>query len=419
MRPWWRLVIAGVVLAGLLASPLQPTPNAEAQARLDYAVPNGWFYTQANGHDLGKSPTGYTVSNEGGILFFDAFRFVGGVNAIGYPVSRRFVYQGFTTQVFQKAVFQWRPDQGNTIVFANIIDALGDAGRDDWLATVRQTPNRLPPSFDQGAANFQEIVRRRQALLDDNPAIKARYFAAADPISLYGLPTSRVTENSNSFVMRFQRAIIQQWKIDVPWARAGQVTVANGGDIAKEAGIFPREALEPENPPGSPAAATTPAPAQPAAPAAAAPSTPSAPSGVKYPGVGYGMQVDVGNLAYGVEMTRKAGFNWVKFQIRWENLEDTKGAIKWADIDRWVNGAPGMYILLSVVTAPSWSRPADTDRSVPGPPANPKDFADFVGALAARYKGKIHAIEVWNEQNLWYEWGGRGRRISAAQYMTL
>lgn len=403
----WRLILSLAVLATVVVPLLRPEPAA-AQDRLDYEIPGGWFYTQANGSPLGTSPKGYAVTNADGVLFYDAFRFVGGVDAVGFPVSQRFTYQGFITQAFQKAVFQWRPDQGNTVVFANVIDAIGDAGKDGWLDVVRSTPNRLPTSFDEGAANFQEIIRRRQALLDENPAIKQRYFAVPDPISLYGLPTSRVVDRGNHFVVRFQRAVMQHYKEDVPWARRGQVLVANGGDLAKEAGIFPPEALVPIDPPGS-----TPAPQ--AQPATAAPP----PGGTASYPFGYGFQIDQGNLAYGVEMTRKAGFNWVKFQVRWENLEPTKGQVNWGEIDRWVNGAAGLRILLSVVTAPRWARPPDTDFGVPGPPANPQDFADFVGALAARYKGKVHAIEIWNEQNLWYEWGGRGRKLSAKQYTDL
>jgi hypothetical protein len=40
-----------------------------------------------------------------------------------------------------------------------------------------------------------------------------------------------------------------------------------------------------------------------------------------------------------------------------------------------------------------------------------------VGALAARYKGKVKAIEVWNEQNLWYEWGHEP--LDPGRYMEL
>lgn len=35
-------------------------------------------------------------------------------------------------------------------------------------------------------------------------------------------------------VLRTQRTVLQQWKIAVPRARAGQVTVANGGEVAAE-----------------------------------------------------------------------------------------------------------------------------------------------------------------------------------------
>ena len=46
-----------------------------------------------------------------------------------------------------------------------------------------------------------------------------------------------------------QRAVIQQWKVDVPWARAGETTVANGGDVAKEAGLLPQDATQPQRSP--------------------------------------------------------------------------------------------------------------------------------------------------------------------------
>ena len=49
--------------------------------------------------------------------------------------------------------------------------------------------------------------------------------------------------------------------------------------------------------------------------------------------------------------------------------------------------------------------PGNTDLAVEGPPADPGTYASFVGEFAARYCGRVQAIEVWNEQNLHYEWG--------------
>jgi hypothetical protein len=116
-----------------------------------------------------------------------------------------------------------------------------------------------------------------------------------------------------------------------------------------------------------------------------------------------------------------AGFNWAKVQVRWEFLERNRGLIDWGLTDHAVNVASdaGVCVLMSVVTAPTWSRPSTTDFSVPGPPANPQEFANFVGSLATRYKGRVHAYEIWNEQNLWYEWGGTGGKLNAAQYVDL
>jgi hypothetical protein len=79
--------------------------------------------------------------------------------------------------------------------------------------------------------------------------------------------------------------------------------------------------------------------------------------------------------------------------------------------------APDVKVLWTVVNAPAWSRTGQ-DLNVGGPPNNPQDFADFLGALASRYCGSsVKAIEVWNEQNLHYAWGSL--RIDPAAYMNL
>jgi hypothetical protein len=157
---------------------------------------------------------------------------------------------------------------------------LGDAGKDDWLATTKQVPNR--GKFDEQGKSWDQIVAGRLALLDKNPAIKAAYNnVRGNPIEMNGLPTSEITDYPNVQVLRAQRVVFQYWKVEVPWARAQTVTVANGGDVAKEAGIFPAEALRPMTlveataPEGSSPAATA-VPAAPSTPAATA--TPAAPA---------------------------------------------------------------------------------------------------------------------------------------------
>ncbi len=114
------------------------------------------------------------------------------------------------------------------------------------------------------------------------------------------------------------------------------------------------------------------------------------------------------------------GVKWVKEQVRWHDIETAKGTYDWSQTDIYLPSAAaqGLKVLVSVVTAPDWAREQGADLTQNGPPANPQDYADFVVALLRRYPGKIHAVEVWNEQNLDREWTSTNG-LSAANYVNL
>jgi hypothetical protein len=238
-------------LAGARLGPASPTPTERASRDvrtnaappatlpLDHDLPNGHFFTQTAGRD---GVGGFAVTDEGGVRLWSEFRRLGGVSVLGYPISRRLSDRGgFTVQAFQKGVLQWRPEGGKAWL-TNVFDELTQAGKDDWLLAHRSTPRPLAPSAD-GGKSWPEVMAARLALLQPQAAMARRYRQAGDPLAFYGLPTSRVEDMGNHYAVRLQRAVIQHWKVDVPWAKAGQTTVANGGDIAKEAGLFPAEAV--------------------------------------------------------------------------------------------------------------------------------------------------------------------------------
>jgi hypothetical protein len=211
----------------------------------DYELPSGHFFTQTNGR--AESPSGFAVTDADGIPFWTAFQTLGGADVLGYPVTRRFELDGFVVQGFQKSVLQWRPDK-REFWFLNTFDALHDRGRDDWLEVYRQTPRPADTAADSGLT-WERVVARHLAMLDKTPpALKQRFLADPHWLDHYGLPTA-VQEFSNSVVVRAQRATLQYWKETVPWAAKGSVSVANGGDLAKEAGLFPWLAVSPENAP--------------------------------------------------------------------------------------------------------------------------------------------------------------------------
>jgi spore germination protein YaaH/uncharacterized protein YraI len=156
-----------------------------------------------------------------------------------------------------------------------------------------------------------------------------------------------------------------------------------------------------------------------AAPAAAAPAAAVRKFAAAPGQFGYGLQIPNYNEAGFSSQVAGMGFNWVKYQIPWKDVEGSPGNLDWGGVDGKVsasNGA-GLKVLLSVPKAPPWARPGNADLSVEGPPADPGTYARFLGQMAGRYCGKVDAIEVWNEQNLSYEWGNQA--LNAAEYVRL
>lgn len=106
-------------------------------------------------------------------------------------------------------------------------------------------------------------------------------------------------------------------------------------------------------------------------------------------------------------LAKEAGFRWVKQSIEWRYVEPhVKGTLEFNEPDRLLGliSKFNLKILARIDNQPVWAR---KDKIFPtnGPPDNIQDFADFLNALATRYKGKIHAYEIWNEPNLAREWG--------------
>ena len=406
--------------ADVQASPALETP---ADAAYDYDIPNGHFFTQTNGLPLGVSATGFSITNADGIPFWDAFQKFGGQYVVGYPVTRRFVYDGFVTQAMQKMVFQWRPDT-KEVWFLNTFDALHDKGKDDWLLNFRQTPKPFDTAPDTGLT-WDQVQKRHLSFLDQNDAIKKVYNSDPQPIDHYGLPVA-YADMGNSFVIRAQRATFQYWKENVPWAEKGSVTVANGGDLAKESALWPDAAVVPEQPGTQPIAF----PAPTSTPSAATPTptptptTPPATGPLPQAGTGiyrarspeYGMNIFLwghpDTTQRDLDKLLSAGFSWQKTLFQWRQIEGAgKGIFDWSEADRVVRAstAVGVKIIARLDFQPSWAR---ADGASNGPPDNPQDFTDFVYALVSRYKtgspyGHIDAVEIWNEPNLAREWGNQ------------
>ena len=236
LAAWLAAVFAALLLVWLNAA--VATAQSRGEALDDYQVVNGHYFTQAGGDPDGDA--GFRITDESGVNFASEFERLGGVEALGYPISRRFEWDGFTTQATQQAVLQWQP-QANRAALINLLDAFADAGLDSWLEQQAQVPPRHVPHGEAGLI-FEEVVAARLSYLDGYPALRRAYFAAPDHLERYGLPTAPIAEFGAVRVLRTQRAVLQEWRVWTDSARPGEVMVLDAGTLAVEAGLIPAAA---------------------------------------------------------------------------------------------------------------------------------------------------------------------------------
>ena len=125
----------------------------------------------------------------------------------------------------------------------------------------------------------------------------------------------------------------------------------------------------------------------------------------------------------------EAGFQWIRQEFPWEDIEiSAKGDFwdhkwdqdAWAKYDRIVDAAErhGVEIIARVDNPPAWSRAVGNAPGWEmGPPDDYADYGDFVHALVSRYRGRIRYVQIWNEPNIYPEWGDQD--VDPAAYTTL
>jgi len=119
-----------------------------------------------------------------------------------------------------------------------------------------------------------------------------------------------------------------------------------------------------------------------------------------------------------VHMIAEAGFHWLRQEFPWEDIEiHGKGDFEdrrhephrsaWEKYDHIVGLAEqyDLQVIARLSNPPSWSRADGDAGGTTAPPDDYEDFGDYVHAVASRYKGHIPAYQIWNEPNIYPEWG--------------
>jgi hypothetical protein len=126
------------------------------------------------------------------------------------------------------------------------------------------------------------------------------------------------------------------------------------------------------------------------------------------------------------EMAQQAGLGWAKQQFAWAEIEPLQkgefvdpvsGESSWAKFDQIVDlfRAHGMQVIARLDRAPGWARVPDTRSETP--PTDLEDFGDFVYAFVEHFAGRVQYIQIWNEPNIYPEWGEQA--VDPVAYTTM
>ncbi len=137
-------------------------------------------------------------------------------------------------------------------------------------------------------------------------------------------------------------------------------------------------------------------------------------------------EVEEWKLRKTLEMAKEAGLGWVKQQFPWQEIEPVeKGEYyderarrpSWEKYDLIVDLCEeyGLKLIARLDRPPDWTREDNTYKE--RPPDDFDDFGDFVYTFVDRYRGRIAYVQIWNEPNIFPEWGNRP--IDPAGYVDL
>ena len=229
--PWGMRGALVLAMVGLLVSAtVVSAQGIDCAPDQGIPLPEGCLFT-ITGSDTLDPNDGFAVTNAEGVPMWD---FVRGRNlqAIGYPISQRWVDGPFTLQAFQKVILQWDPGNGR-VNYYNTLDALANDYPGVGLPNVPRHQ-----VLDTSGLSFEEVTNVHLAVLDANPKIKAVFLAEADWLNLYGLPIRyeerEVEGNPQGLQMlRAQRAVFEIWNVEAPGTELGQVSLQNLPDKVK------------------------------------------------------------------------------------------------------------------------------------------------------------------------------------------
>lgn len=134
----------------------------------------------------------------------------------------------------------------------------------------------------------------------------------------------------------------------------------------------------------------------------------------------FGMHIH--GVAVGRDWPSGADFGYLRLwdaRVLWRDLEPKKGEWNFSVLDRYIEESQrrSVKVLMTLGQPPQWAaqRPDAQSPYGDGASSEPRsvdDWRNYVTTLVRRYKGRIHAYEVWNEVNVKHFWVGDFSRLA-------
>ncbi len=150
-------------------------------------------------------------------------------------------------------------------------------------------------------------------------------------------------------------------------------------------------------------------------------------------------ETELDKLNVQFQMIADAGFGWIRQEFPWEDIEidgrgqftdsriDYDGDGENDTIDAWIKydaivdlaDTYDLDMIVRLSNPPAWSRAEnpDTAGGAVAPPDDYQDFVNYAVAVVERYQGRIQYYQVWNEPNIYPEWGEQF--VNPADYTRL
>lgn len=141
-------------------------------------------------------------------------------------------------------------------------------------------------------------------------------------------------------------------------------------------------------------------------------------------------EVELSKREQQVQLIADAGFHWIRQEFAWEDIEihgrgdfedrrNEPARSAWEKYDNIVDLAEqyGIEIQARLSNPPDWSRADGNARGTFAPPDDIQDFVNYAVEVAERYQGRVQYFQIWNEPNIYPEWGEQN--VNAAAYTEM